>query len=156
MSVLQVGEPAPDFSLPADDGTTVSKAWLLGKWAIVYFYPRDSTPGCTTEGCDFRDNYARFQGANAAIFGVSADSLASHSRFKAKHDFPFLLLSDTDKAMLQAWGVWQEKKNYGKTYMGIVRTTVIVDPDGKVAAVWPKVRVKGHVDAVLEKLESLQ
>ncbi len=156
MSALAVGDAAPEFSLEADTGSHIALSDLGGKWAIVYFYPRDNTPGCTRESCDFRDNYARFQSANAEIFGVSADSIKSHIKFKTKYEFPFALLSDPDKEMLTEWGVWAEKKNYGRTYMGIIRTTYIIDPTGKVAAAWPKVRVKGHVDDVLATLEKLQ
>lgn len=156
MTALKVGEAAPRFTLNRDGGGTFSLDEVAGKWAIVYFYPRDNTPGCTTESCGFRDNYARFTAANAEVFGVSADSVASHDRFKGKYELPFPLLSDPDKEMLTQWGVWQEKKNYGRTYMGIVRSTYIVSPDGKIAAAWTKVRVKGHVDVVLQTLESLR
>lgn len=156
MPALNVGDAAPPFELSADDDSTLSLAALAGDWAVVYFYPRDNTPGCTTESCAFRDNYAAFRSLDAQILGVSADSLASHVRFKTKYDLPFKLLSDPDKTMLQAWGVWAEKKNYGRTYMGIVRSTYIVDPAGKIAAAWPKVRVKGHVEAVLAELTALR
>ncbi|HAN30854.1 MAG TPA: thioredoxin-dependent thiol peroxidase [Myxococcales bacterium] len=154
---LEVGHVAPHFTLPAGDGSEVSLADLKGQWLVIYFYPRDNTPGCTTEACDFRDNTARLSAAsNAKVFGVSGDSIASHQRFSTKYELPFLLLSDEDHTMMTAWGAWGEKKNYGRTYMGVIRSTYIVDPTGHIAAAWPKVRVKGHVTAVLETLENLQ
>lgn len=154
---LNVGDNAPNFTLPADDDTTVELAALRGKWVIVYFYPRDNTPGCTTEACGFRDHHDDIVGSHdATVLGVSADSLKSHARFRAKHDLPFLLLSDPEHGMMEAWGVWAEKKNYGRTYMGIVRSTFIIDPKGVVAAAWTKVRVKNHVDTVIARLAELQ
>ena len=153
---LSVGDAAPDFDLPTDGGGRLSLGDLAGKWAIVYFYPRDNTSGCTKEACGFRDHYERLRSANAEVVGVSADSVQSHDRFKAKHELPFPLVSDPDKEMLAAWGAWGEKKNYGRTYMGIIRSTYIVDPEGRIAAAWPRVRVKGHVDAVLDRLEQLR
>ena len=154
---LNVGDITPDFTLPADDDTSVHLAALQGQWVVLYFYPRDNTPGCTTEACDFRDRYADL-GTNgeAQVFGVSADSLKSHVRFRAKLALPFRLLSDADHSMMEAWQVWAEKKNYGKTYMGIFRSTVIVDPTGVIAAAWTKVRVKNHVDTVVARLAELQ
>ena len=154
---LQVGDIAPDFTLPAGDGTEVRLQDLKGQWVIVYFYPKDNTPGCTTEACDFRDNAAAFAAASdAQVFGVSGDSVASHQRFSAKYELPFKLLSDADHSMMTAWSAWGEKKNYGRTYMGVIRSTYIVDPTGHIAAAWPKVRVKGHVTTVLETLQQLQ
>lgn len=156
MTQLNVGDPAPDFRLPTDDGSELSLADLAGRWAIIYFYPKDNTSGCTAESCDFRDQYEHFADGDCAIVGVSADSVASHARFKAKHELPFRLVSDADKEMLTAYGVWAEKKNYGRTYMGIVRSTYIIGPDGRVAAAYTKVRVRGHVQAVLDELNKLQ
>ena len=154
---LCVGDIAPDFTLTADDDTTVSLSALRGSWVVVYFYPRDNTPGCTTEACDFRDRYDDLRGsADAQVFGVSADSLKSHARFSAKLGLPFRLLSDPDHTMMEAWQVWGEKKNYGKTYMGIIRSTFIIDPAGTIAAAWTNLRVKNHVDAVLTRLGELQ
>ena len=154
---LNVGDIAPDFTLPADDGAEVHLADLRGQWVIVYFYPRDNTPGCTTEACAFRDQYAAFRDAkDAVILGVSADSIKSHVRFRAKHELPFRLLSDGDHEMMTAWQVWGEKKNYGRTYMGIIRSTFIINPAGEIAASWHNLRVKGHVDKVLARLIELQ
>ncbi len=154
---LSVGDLAPAFSLPADDDSTVSLADHRGKWVVVYFYPRDNTPGCTTEACGFRDRHDELRGADQAeVFGVSGDSIKSHVRFRDKYELPFRLLSDADHSMMTAWGVWGEKKNYGRTYMGVIRSTFIVDPAGVIAAAWTKVRVKGHVDAVMTRLAELQ
>ncbi len=151
-----VGDAAPDFTLPADNGADVKIAALRGSWVVVYFYPRDNTPGCTTEACDFRDSYTGFGDARAIVLGVSGDSLASHGRFRDKYALPFRLLSDVDHAMMTAWGAWGEKTLYGKTSMGIIRSTYLVSPDGRIAAAWPKVKVKGHVSAVLDELARLR
>ncbi len=154
---LCVGDIAPDFTLTADDDTVVSLSALRGSWVVLYFYPRDNTPGCTTEACDFRDRHEDLRGsADAQVFGVSADSLQSHARFSAKLALPFRLLSDPGHTMMEAWQVWGEKKNYGKTYMGIIRSTFIIDPAGTIAAAWVNLRVKNHVDAVLTRLGELQ
>jgi len=133
----------------------VSLADLAGTAFVLYFYPKDMTPGCTTEACDFRDNLARLQGAGVQVFGASKDSLARHDKFIDKHALSFPLLSDPDGSLCEAWGVWQEKKNYGRTYMGIVRSTFLVDGAGVVRQTWTKVRVKGHVDKVLAAVEAL-
>lgn len=154
--MLEVGKPAPDFSLAAHTGGTVTRKSLAGKWAVLYFYPKDSTPGCTTEACDFRDNFARVKKAGALVYGVSADSLASHEKFATAQDLPFPLLSDPDKKTIEAYGAWGEKTMYGRKMMGIIRSTVLIDPKGVVRAVWPKVKVAGHVDAVLDKLAELK
>jgi peroxiredoxin Q/BCP len=147
---IDVGDKAPDFTLPADGGGTVSLKALKGKKVILYFYPKDDTPGCTTEACGFRDALPDFRKAKAEIVGVSRDSVKRHDNFKAKYELPFTLGSDEDGAVCEAYGVWVEKVNYGRKYMGIERSTFLIDEKGKVAAVWRKVRVKGHVDAVLD------
>jgi peroxiredoxin Q/BCP len=157
MATIDVGSPAPTFELPADDGNTVRLGDLAGKWVIVYFYPRDSTPGCTTEACDFRDNHIRLRDElDAVVLGVSGDSLKSHVRFRDKHELPFRLLSDVEHDMMEQWGAWGDKKMYGRTFKGVIRSTYIVDPNGQIAAAWPKVRVKGHVDDVIATLTSLK
>jgi peroxiredoxin Q/BCP len=151
---LKVGEPAPDFSLTANDGRTVSLAAFRDKQAVVlYFYPKDDTPGCTKEACAFRDLTPDFAEKGAAILGVSPDSIDSHVKFREKFGLPFPLLADPDHAVAERYGVWKEKKNYGRTYMGIERTTVVIDKDGRIRKVFPKVSVEGHADAVLAALE---
>ena len=146
------GAKAPDFSLPDGSGRTVSLKDFRGKKLVIYFYPKDDTPGCTTEACDFRDNLARVRKLGAEIVGVSADAVKSHAKFAAKFDLPFPLLSDPEKIMLKAYGVWQKKSFMGKTYMGIVRSTFVVDGRGVIVKTWPKVKVSGHVDEVMEVL----
>lgn len=153
-----VGKKAPAFNLPSSTGGKVrlsSYAGENGKNVVLYFYPRDNTPGCTQEACDFRDQLSSFEEFDAVVLGVSGDSLASHEKFTNKFELPFPLLADEDHAIAEKYGVWVEKKNYGKTYMGIQRATFLIDKQGKIAAVWPKVKVKGHVDEVREKLEEL-
>ena len=150
---VDVGDKAPDFALPADGGGTASLKALKGKKVILYFYPKDDTPGCTTEACGFRDSLPDFSTAGAEVIGVSKDSVARHDKFKAKHALPFTLVADEEGTLCEAYGVWQEKKNYGKTYMGIVRSTFLIGEDGKIAEAWRNVRVKGHVEAVLEKVK---
>jgi peroxiredoxin Q/BCP len=147
------GAKAPAFKLPDDSGNLVSPADFKGKQVILYFYPKDSTPGCTTESCDFRDNVNRFTKSGAVVLGLSADSVESHKKFKAKYGLNFPLISDPDHKALEAYGVWQEKSLYGRKFMGIVRTTVIIDEEGKIAKVFPKVKVNGHVDEVLAALK---
>ncbi|MEO7424459.1 MAG: thioredoxin-dependent thiol peroxidase [Fibrobacteria bacterium] len=147
------GTKAPAFRLSDDSGNLVSPADFKGKQVILYFYPKDSTPGCTTESCDFRDNLNRFTKSGAVVLGLSADSVESHKKFKAKYGLNFPLISDPEHKALEAYGVWQEKSLYGRKFMGIVRTTVIIDEDGKIAKVIPKVKVSGHVDEVLAALK---
>ncbi|MDQ6956129.1 MAG: thioredoxin-dependent thiol peroxidase [Mariprofundaceae bacterium] len=153
---LNVGDNAPDISLPIFPEGELKLSDYRGHWVIVYFYPKDSTPGCTTESCEFRDALADFSAANAKIVGVSRDSLKSHGNFTAKQDLNFPLISDAEEALCKAFDVWRLKKNYGKEYMGIERSTFIINPDGKVAHEWRKVRVKEHVASVLETLKGLQ
>lgn len=150
------GQAAPDFSLPATGGKKVSLSDYKGKSAVVlYFYPKDDTPGCTKEACSFRDVQAEFEEAGAAILGVSVDSVASHEKFASKHNLLFPLLADEDQEVVQAYGVWKEKSMYGKTYMGTERTTFLIDRDGIVRKIWPKVKVEGHIDEVLEAVRGL-
>ena len=149
---LTAGDKAPSFSLLDDTGKRVSLKDFAGKSLVLYFYPKDSTPGCTQESCDFRDNLNRLKSSGAAVVGVSADSVESHRKFKEKQGLTFPLLSDPDHEALEAYGVWQEKSLYGRKFMGIVRSTFIIDGKGKISKVFPKVSVKGHVDEVLAAL----
>ena len=147
---LGVGDKAPDFTMPTDGDGMVSLSALKGAPVVLYFYPRDDTPGCTKEACGFRDAMPDFSSLNATIIGVSRDTAAKHDKFKAKYDLPFTLGADDTGAVTEAYGVWVEKNMYGKKYMGIERATFLVGEDGKILHIWRKVRVKGHVDAVLE------
>lgn len=153
--MLAVGDKAPSFDLPTDGGGTLSSASLAGRPYVLYFYPKDNTPGCTTESCDFRDNFARFQAAGVTVIGVSKDGVRSHDNFKAKFSLPFPLLADTELSLHRAVGVWGHKKMYGKDVEGTIRSTLLVDGAGVVRAVWSPVKVKGHVDAVLAALAAL-
>lgn len=152
---LTVGAPAPDFTLPTDGGGSVTLSDLRGKPVVLYFYPKDDTPGCTTEACDFRDAEPDFSGASAVVIGISKDPVAKHDKFKAKHGLTFPLASDADGDVCERYGVWKEKSMYGKTFLGIERTTVLVAADGTVARIWPKVKVKGHAAEVLEAVKAL-
>jgi peroxiredoxin Q/BCP len=147
-----IGQPIPPFSLSDDQGGTVTPQTLSGKWTVLYAYPKDATPGCTTEACDFRDNWARVQAAGAQVFGISKDSVASHQKFKAKQELPFPLLSDPDKTLLTPLRAFGKKIMYGKEVEGIIRSTFLIDPKGVIRHVWPKVSVKGHVQEVLDVL----
>jgi len=150
-----VGQPAPDFTLASTEDRDISLADFKGKQAVVlYFYPRDDTPGCTAEACSFRDLRTLFNEHGAEILGVSADTLKSHKKFREKFHLTFPLLADTDHAVAEQYGVWQLKKFMGREYMGIARTTFVVDPNGTVKAVFPNVKVEGHADAVLKALQS--
>uniref|UniRef100_A0A7C4LLF3 thioredoxin-dependent peroxiredoxin n=1 Tax=Schlesneria paludicola TaxID=360056 RepID=A0A7C4LLF3_9PLAN len=151
-----VGAKAPAFDLPAYPGGRCRLSQLKGKYVVLYFYPKDNTPGCTTEACDFRDQQAQFTGDDVVVLGVSPDSLESHEKFAAKFSLPFRLLSDADHAVAEKYGVWVEKSMYGKKSMGIQRATFLIDPAGKIAAVWPKVKVAGHVAEVAAKLQALR
>lgn len=148
------GKKAPAFNLPSHEGGKVRLSELKGKYVVVYFYPKDSTPGCTTEAKDFRDAENRLKKLNAVVLGISKDSIASHERFADKQELNFALLSDPEGEVLEKYDAWGEKKMYGRTFMGIIRSTVIVGPDGKVVEHFPKVRVKGHVDKVIEAIEA--
>ena len=155
MASLSVNSTAPTFRLPASDGTEVSLKDFLGKNVVLYFYPKNNTPGCTLEACHFRDNLARLQNKNTVVLGVSKDSIKSHQNFKQRFNLPFLLLSDESTEMMQSYGVWQEKSMFGKKYMGIQRSTFLVDGSGIIRRIWSKVKVKGHVDEVLKAVEEL-
>jgi thioredoxin-dependent peroxiredoxin len=150
--VVEEGAPAPDFELRSDEGDTVKLSALRGKPVVLYFYPKDDTPGCTTEACEFRDAYDRFREQGVEILGVSPDTEASHQKFKSKYELPFTLLADPDHEVAEAYGVWREKRNYGKTYMGVERSTFVVDADGKVARAMRGIRPAGHAAQVLETL----
>lgn len=147
---LSVGDAAPDFSLQDDEGATRSLADFQGKTLVLYFYPRDNTPGCTTEAQNFRDLHSEFAERGAVIVGVSPDSVSSHQRFKAKQELPFTLLSDPEHQLMEACGAWGEKVLYGKKSVGVIRSTVVIGPDGAVKSVFPRVKVKGHADRVLD------
>lgn len=151
---LSIGDTAPPFRAQTDRGQTVSLADCAGKFVILYFYPKDDTPGCTVEACGFRDDLPAFEGLNAVIFGVSRDSVASHAKFRDKYDLTFPLLADDDGSITEGYGVWVEKSMYGKKYMGIDRATFLIGPDGRIVQVWRKVKVPGHVDAVRAALEA--
>jgi thioredoxin-dependent peroxiredoxin len=152
---VEVGTPAPDFQMPTDGGGSIGLKDLKGRKVILYFYPKDDTPGCTTEACGFRDLMPDFSGADAVVIGVSKDSVGSHDKFKAKYELPFTLASDETGAVCESYGTWVEKTNYGRKYMGIERATFLIDGDGVVRGVWRKVRVAGHVEAVLEAAKAL-
>lgn len=152
---VQEGDAAPDFTMPTDGGGSVSLSDLKGKPVILYFYPKDDTPGCTKQACGFRDALPDFSAADATIIGVSKDKVAKHDKFKAKYELNFTLASDEDCAVCEAYGSWVEKSMYGKKYMGIDRSTFLIDADGKLAKVWRKVKVPGHVDAVLDAVKAL-
>ncbi len=149
---IKEGGKAPAFALPNQDGQVVKLSDFAGKDVVLYFYPRDNTPGCTTESCDFRDANAAIKKKGAVVLGVSKDSEASHQKFIAKYKLPFDLLVDADHAVMEAYGVWGDKSLYGRKFKGIIRTTVLIGPDGKVKRIWPKVKVTGHVEEVLEAL----
>lgn len=152
----EVGDSAPEFSLAAGSGAKVSLKQFRGKQNVVlYFYPRDNTPGCTQEACDFRDQSRPLAKSDTVVLGVSPDTTASHEKFAAKFDLPFQLLSDPDHQVAEKYGVWVEKNMYGRKSMGIQRATFLIDKRGKIAAVWPKVKVAGHVEAVVAKLKEL-
>jgi peroxiredoxin Q/BCP len=145
-----IGETAPDFSLPRDGGGTLTLSGLRGSAVVLFFYPRDDTPGCTKESIGFSDHLQEFADAGAKVIGISRDSVAKHDKFVAKHGLGVPLLADEDGAVCVAYGVWVEKKNYGRAYMGIERTTFLIGADGRIARVWRKVRVAGHVATVLD------
>jgi peroxiredoxin Q/BCP len=150
---MKVGQKAPDFNVKDDSGKTVKLSDLKGKKVVLYFYPKDDTPGCTTEACNFRDGIAAIKKLGAVVLGVSADSVESHQKFKKKFELNFPLLADTDRELIEAYDVWKEKSMYGRKYMGIERTTFIIGKDGKVTHIFPKVKVAEHANAVLEALK---
>lgn len=151
------GMQAPSFTLPDQNGNPVSLEDFKGeKYTVLYFYPKDMTPGCTTQACDFRDAEEDFSGLNAVILGVSADSKERHTKFIEKHGLPFTLLADEEKEVCEQYGVWVQKKMYGKEFMGIERTTFLIDPTGTIIKEWRKVKVKNHIEEVLKTLKELQ
>jgi peroxiredoxin Q/BCP len=147
--MVEEGRPAPDFELAGDSGETVKLSDLRGTPVVLYFYPKDDTPGCTTQACGIRDVYGELERAGAVVLGVSPDSAASHVKFKEKFGLPFTLLADPDHAVAERYGAWGEKRNYGKTYMGIIRSTFVIDADGKVIKAMPNVKPATHADDVL-------
>ncbi len=153
--MLTPGSKAPAFSLPADDGSTVSLNALAGRIVVLYFYPKDDTSGCTVEACEFRDSWGAVKKAGAIVLGVSPDPVTSHVKFKKKFDLPFPLLADVDHSTAEAYGAWGEKSMYGRKYHGILRTTFIIDGTGRIARVFQKVKPKGHADEVLAAVASL-
>ncbi|GEN46788.1 thioredoxin-dependent thiol peroxidase [Alkalibacillus haloalkaliphilus] len=150
---VEVGKQAPDFTLPASNGEDVSLSDYKGKYVVLYFYPKDMTPGCTTQACDFRDNHESFKDLDAVILGVSPDPVKRHEKFIEKHDLPFLLLADEDHKVAEDYDVWKFKKNFGKEYYGIERSTFIIDPDGNLVKEWRKVKVKDHVEEALNYIK---
>jgi peroxiredoxin Q/BCP len=152
--MLDAGDRAPDFTLVADDGSSVSLADYRGQKVVLYFYPKDDTPGCTAQACDLRDHMSELGELGAVVLGVSPDSQASHQKFKAKHELNFPLLVDEDHAVSSAYGVWKEKRMYGRTYMGIERSTFLIDEEGTLLEVWRKIRPNEHVDRLRGSLHS--
>jgi peroxiredoxin Q/BCP len=152
--MLEAGKPAPDFTLADQHGKKVTLSKLKGSTVVLYFYPKDDTPGCTKQACGFRDGFAEYKKAGAVILGVSPDDVVSHGKFAKKFDLPFSLLADLDATICQLYGVWKEKNMYGKKYMGVERTTIVIDRKGLIRQVFPKVKVDGHSEAVLEAIEA--
>ena len=150
--MLEPGDKAPDFELQSDAEETVKLSKLRGQKVILYFYPKDNTSGCTTEACDFRDRLPDIEDRGAVVLGVSPDGIASHQKFKAEYDLPFALLSDPDHKVAEVYGAWGEKKNYGKTYQGMIRSTFLIDEDGIITEAFRKVKAKGHADRVVDVL----
>lgn len=153
--MVEAGQPAPDFTLPDQHGDEVTLSQFKGRPVVLYFYPRDNTPGCTTEACAFRDARDDYEQAGAKVIGVSPDAVKTHAKFAEKYQLPFTLVADTEKSVCEAYGVWQEKSMYGKTSMGVVRSTFVIDGEGVVRHVFPRVKVDGHSDAVLAAIKSL-
>jgi peroxiredoxin Q/BCP len=152
--MVERGTPAPDFTLPSDDRGDVVLSSFRGRKVVLYFYPKDDTSGCTAQACELRDSLPRFEGVDAVILGVSPDSVASHARFREKYGLNFALLADEDHAVAEAYGVWKEKSMYGRTYMGIERSTFLIDEEGVVAEAWRKVKVEGHAELVAGALSA--
>ncbi|MEK5234672.1 thioredoxin-dependent thiol peroxidase [Paenibacillus sp. FSL L8-0470] len=152
MKEIEIGDEVPDFSLPASTGRNISLSQYRGRKVLLYFYPKNMTPACTQEACDFRDAHDRIAAQGAVVLGISADNLASHAKFALKNSLPFPLLSDEEHSVSEIFGVWQLKKLYGKEFMGIVRSTFLIDEQGKLAAAWRKIRVKGHVETALSEI----
>jgi peroxiredoxin Q/BCP len=153
MRLLQVGDKAPEFRAPDQDGETVSSKDLRGRKVVLYFYPKDDTPGCTKEACSFRDGFSKFRKRKIEVLGVSVDDEKSHRKFAEKFDLPFRLLADPDKRIVKDYGVWGEKSLYGRKYMGTHRVTYVIDEKGRIAGVWPKVKPDGHAEEILAAIE---
>jgi peroxiredoxin Q/BCP len=153
--MVSEGKSAPAFSLETHTGEKLSLKDLKGRPVVLYFYPKDDTPGCTVEACEFRDAFPRFKGTKAVILGISPDSVKSHQKFKTKFDLPFTLLADPEHAVAEKYGVWQKKSMYGRSYMGIARTTFVIDRDGKVAKIFERVKPKGHAEEVEQAIDAL-
>lgn len=153
--MLNEGDKAPDFELPGDDGKTVKLSELKGKTVVVYFYPKDNTSGCTKQAINFSERLDDFINAGVAVLGISPDSVNSHQKFREKHGLTITLLADENKNVISAYGAWGEKKNYGRTYMGVVRSTFLIDRKGKIARIWHKVKIPGHIDEVLAAVNKL-
>ena len=152
----KIGMPAPDFSLPNQENREVSLSDFKGKWVVLYFYPKDDTPGCTTEACDFTESLGDFEGLDAVVLGVSADPVALHKKFADKYKLKINLLSDEKRKVIEKYGAWQLKNMYGKKYHGIVRSTFLINPNGKISRIWPKVTAEGHAKEVKANLEELR
>ncbi|HKA23380.1 MAG TPA: thioredoxin-dependent thiol peroxidase [Candidatus Eisenbacteria bacterium] len=150
---VEIGKPAPEFTLNANGGESVSLSDFLGKTVVLYFYPKDDTPGCTKEACDFRDSWEQITDAGAVVLGVSGDSVPSHDKFRKKYSLPFTLLSDPQHKVSEAYGAWTQKTLYGRSSLGIERSTFVIGPDGKTKAIFRKVKVDGHIDEVLKAVE---
>ncbi len=153
MPTPQTGDQAPDFQLQDQNGNGVKLSQFRGKHVVLYFYPKDDTPGCTQEACDFRDEHSALRDAGAVVLGVSPDDIKSHQKFATKFSLPFPLLADTERKVCDAYGVWGEKSLYGRKFMGVTRATFLIDPEGKVSRAWPKVKVTGHVQEILQLLK---
>jgi thioredoxin-dependent peroxiredoxin len=153
MTMPAVGDPAPEIALPDETGTVHRLSDRRGEWTVIYFYPKDDTPGCTTEACEFRDANATITDRGAVVWGISPQGAASKRAFREKLDLPFTLLADESHEVAEAWGTWVEKQNYGKTYWGTARSTFLVGPDGRIAKAWPKVKPEGHAAEVLAALD---
>lgn len=154
--MIEINKKAPNFKAETDNNGIVELDSLKGRWVVLYFYPKDNTSGCTKEACSFRDNYERINSINTTIIGVSPDSVASHNKFKEKHNLNFSLIADANKEICNLYGVIGEKKMYGRTYLGVVRSTFLIDPKGNIAHIWRNVKVDGHVDDIIAKLKDLQ
>lgn len=146
---IAAGQLAPDFTLPTDTGDSLTLSSLRGQWVVLYAYPKDDTSGCTTEACEFRDLFPKFKKGKAVILGISPDSVKSHQKFKTKYELPFTLVADEEKIALQAYDIWKEKSMYGRKYMGVERTTFVIDPEGRIAKVFEKVKPAGHAEEVM-------
>jgi len=152
---LQIGAPAPELNIPDQTGTERTLAEYRGRWVLLYFYPKDDTPGCTTEACTLRDNLPKLQGLNAVVLGVSKDTVKSHARFAEKYGLPFILLADEELNVIKSYDVWQQKKFMGREYMGVARSSFLIDPEGKIAKIYFNVKPAEHATQVMQDLETL-